>query len=102
MQNTSRVLIGSGSECMLQLEGEGIERNHAVIYGVYEGKRTYAYIDSLQGKVSINGSPPQIVKEVKLMDGDTITIGNTKLRITYLPDPDLTDDVTPFQITVLD
>ena len=104
-ESSTKITIGSSSSAMLQIEGEGLASTHAVIYGVYEEefKKTYAYIDTVEGNtISINGGSLQNFSERKLRDGDIISFGKKRVKVTYLPDPDISDQVSPFELTVLD
>ncbi len=104
-ESGTRITIGSSPTAMLKLEDEGIASTHAIIYGVYEEefKKTYAYIDTVDGQcVSLNGGSVTPVVDRKLQNGDIITIGKTRIKVTYLPDPDTTNQTSPFELTILD
>ena len=71
----STIGIGTLPECQIQLDGTGISPRHAEIYGSKLGNETAAYLNCVEGQVSLNGAPPQMLQDIRLSDGDVIKVG---------------------------
>jgi pSer/pThr/pTyr-binding forkhead associated (FHA) protein len=96
----STIVIGTLPECHIQLDGTDVSPRHAEIYGTKIGNETAAYVNSCDGQVSLNGAPPQMLQGTRLSDGDVIKVGEYAITIRYIPDPDLSDDITPYEFQV--
>ena len=96
----STIAIGTLPECQIQLDGMGISPRHAEVYGAKIGSETAAYVNCCDGPVSLNGQPPQMLQGIRLSDGDVIKVGEYAITLRYIPDPDLSDDITPYEFQV--
>ena len=41
-----------------------------------------------------------MLQGIRLSDGDVIKVGEYAITLRYIPDPDLSDDITPYEFQV--